>query len=94
MDKSAIESLIKNIIYGQKMIIGPMAVEQANKVNGLDISTDLSKVEVKGELKQVLIDLVKQYEQLFGQASIEVCKDAVKEIKPPIPEKSLPEVLR
>ena len=44
--------------------------------------------------KVVLEKLVKQYEKLFGQASIEVCKDAVREVQNTVSKADLPEILQ
>ena len=84
---------ISQIIKQQELIIGPLALNQAKVISGLDIISD-SDIKIKGDGKAVLENLVKQYARLFGQASVEVCKDAVKEIKPPVPSNDLPEILR
>lgn len=84
---------ISQIIKQQELIIGPLALNQAKGVSGLNIITD-ENITIKGDGKTVLENLVKQYARLFGQASIEVCKDAVKEINPPVPSNDLPEILR
>ena len=81
------------IIKQQQAIIGPLALDQAHKVPGLKFSNS-DTVEILGDAKGILENLVKQYEQLFGQASIEVCKDAIKEVKPPIPQSELPAILQ
>jgi len=88
------QSLVRAIVTQQQMIIGPLAVVQANKVNGLKISEDIRNVTVSGKFTDVLTDLVKQYEQLFGQASVEVCKDAMRELHIKIPLEDLPEILQ
>lgn len=85
--------VIKQIILGQQAVIGPMALEQARKVAGITISSS-GDVSIQGNSKEVVTHLVQQYEHLFGRASIEVCKDAVKEIRPaPAPEE-LPDILK
>ena len=84
---------ISQIIKQQELIIGPLALNHAKGISGLDIISD-SDIKIKGDGKAVLENLVKQYARLFGQASVEVCKDAVKEIKPPVPSNDLPEILR
>ncbi|MEO6508587.1 MAG: hypothetical protein ABIO02_01415 [Patescibacteria group bacterium] len=85
--------IVKQIIHGQEAIIGPMALEQAKKVAGIQISS-AGDIKIQGNEKDVLTSLVEQYEKLFGRASVEVCKDAVKEIRPaPLPDE-LPEILR
>jgi hypothetical protein len=76
------------------MVVGPLALQQAKKVAGLTIAGD-GKVLIKAtNPKKTLSDLVSQYEKLFGKASVEVCKDAVKESGANIPQEQLPEVLR
>lgn len=85
--------IIKHIIHGQEVIIGPMAVEQAKKVAGLQISAS-GEITINGNTKDVISGLVKQYENLFGQASVEVCKDAIKEIKPTPSPDDLPDILK
>lgn len=94
MDTRDLTLVVRAIVDEQKNIIGPLAIEEANKVVGLKVSDDLETIQVSGESKNVLADLVGQYEKLFGQASIEVCKDAVREVQPPIPTKDLPAILQ
>jgi len=64
------------IVKRQQSIIGPLAWSEAEKVSGLSIEGQ--KISVSGEGKAVLEHLVKQYANLFGQASVEACKDAVR----------------
>ena len=71
-----------------------MAISEANKVTGLKVSPDLSAVSVTGESLKIITDLVHQYERLFGQASIEACKDSVKEVLPRISAKDIPDFLK
>lgn len=94
MNNSDLVTLVKAIVSGQKQIIGPMAVEQANKVPGIRVAQSLDIVDVSGESEQILKSLIRQYEQLFGQASVEACKDSVKKVLPSISSTKLPEFLR
>ena len=84
------------IIKAQQAIIGPIAVEQAKKVKGLkiDSSSSVTITDKTTKQKVILEELVKAYAEFFGQASIEVCKDAIHELKPPIPDEELPRILR
>lgn len=75
------------------MIIGPLALDQVKKVSGIKI-LNADEVQITGDGKAVLTHLISQFEKFFGKASIEVCKDAVKEINPPIPSDQLPDILR
>ena len=84
---------VRQIIKQQLTIVGPLALDQAKKVTEISV-VSLEDIRIKGNGKTALEKLVIQFSQLFGQASIEVCRDAVKEITPPIPSEKLPEILR
>lgn len=81
------------IIKEQQAIIGPVALDQAKKVSGIEISgTD--DVKIVGSKKQVLESLVKQFEKLFGKASIQVCKDAFAPFSEKIAVADIPDILK
>lgn len=81
------------IIKEQELIIGPLAWEEAGRVNGLDINLDEETLQLKGDKKQIINSLVKQYSRLFGRASQEVCKDAVRDIIVELPKGEVPSAL-
>jgi hypothetical protein len=85
--------IVAKIIKEQENIIGPIALEQAKKVSGLKIN-DLENISITGNAKEVLESLVSQYAKLFGQASIEVCKEAVREAKTKLTKDDLPKILQ
>ena len=91
-----VKIIIQSIVKHQKLIIGPLALEQANKVSGLKIDNgDHLQVNLTSKnSKVILTELVKRYEQLFGRASVEVCRDAVREISPPVSITELPDILK
>lgn len=82
------------IIEEQALIIGPVAWEQASKVTGLSIDIATHKVSVEGNAKEILEKLVAQYEKLFGPASREVCRDAVRPLLSQVPDEEIPAVLK
>lgn len=84
---------VSSIIKEQMAIIGPLAVDQAKKVSGLKINS-LSNVEIIGNKKEVLANLVDSYEQLFGKASVQVCKEAFKPYLSHISSSDIPENLK
>lgn len=90
---SSYSEAAERIVKEQEAVIGPLAFDQARKVAGLTIAKN-GHIELVGNAKDVLTHLVQQYEHLFGQASVEVCKDAVREVKPPISSEDLPEILK
>lgn len=84
--------MASKIIKEQQAIIGPIALEQAKKVPGLSVDEKSHHVSFKGEGKSIIEKLVVQYQHLFGKASVEVCKDAIKNMQ--IPPDNLPALLR
>lgn len=80
------------IIKEQQAIIGPVALDQAKKVAGLTISGD--DIKVTGNKKQTLENLVKQFEKLFGKASVQVCKEAFEPYAEKIPQTDVPDILK
>ena len=69
-------------------------MDQAKQVGGIEMDNTGSVIKINGDGKEVLEKLVEQFEKLFGKASVEACKDAVKEITPSIPTKDLPAILQ
>lgn len=84
---------ISRIIKEQTAIIGPIALDQAKKVSGLDVSS-IDNVVIAGNKKEVLENLVNQYAKLFGKASIEVCKEAFASFSDKIPVGDVPDILK
>jgi hypothetical protein len=84
--------IVEKIIKEQEAIIGPIAVEQARKVEGLEVVSD-SDVKIVGNVKEVLTNLVAQYEKLFGKASVEVCREAVRGMIAQAPKDQIPQIL-
>jgi hypothetical protein len=83
----------EKIIKEQEGIIGPIAYEQAAKVSGLTIDPATHVVKMTGDKKQILENLVKQYELLFGRVSIEICKEAVRGVISSAPADQVPQIL-
>jgi hypothetical protein len=81
------------IIKEQEAIIGPIALEQAQKVPGITFDEVRHEVAISGDKKTTLENLVRQYEKLFGPASVEVCKEAVKTLVSKAPTNEVPSLL-
>lgn len=86
--------MAENIIKEQEGIIGPVALEQAKKVDGLTIDMQKHEFIFSGNKTDVLENLVEKYKELFGQASVEVCKDAVRGILSKLPSDQVPALLK
>jgi len=86
--------MVERIIKEQEDVIGPIALEQAKKVPGLTVDMEKHEVAFSGDKKEILNKLVENYKHLFGQASVEVCKDAIKSFKGKVPADTLPSQLQ
>ena len=84
--------MAEKIIKEQEGIIGPVALEQARKVDGLSVDWEKHEVALAGDEKAIVQKLVEQYQHLFGQTSVEVCKDAIRNLQ--VPVDNLPALLR
>lgn len=82
------------IIRVQEGIIGPVALEQAGKVSGLKVDWQKHDIQFDGSKKDILGKLIEQYKSLFGQASVEICKDAVRGIASEMKPDALPASLK
>ena len=77
--------LIKAVVKAQEEVLGPLANEIAYKV--LIVGPTVPNKEVLGKL-------VNEYKFVFGQASVETCKDAVRGLKLNIKDEDLPDILK
>ena len=93
MDSNVYSTIATHIVREQLVVIGPLAVDQAKRVTGITVDAS-NKVHIKDNGKEVVTRLVKQFEKLFGAASVEVCKEAVKEAPVTISDKDLPDILK
>lgn len=89
------EKIAGRIIQEQEVIIGPIAWSEARKVAGLVIvDQKTGAVELQGDPVKSINQLVAQYERLFGRASREVCKDAVRNLVVDMKPNDIPSSLR
>lgn len=84
---------INKIIKEQQAVIGPLAIDQAKKVAGLEIEST-GGIKIVGDKKEILNNLVNQYAKLFGQASVEICKEAFSSFSDKIPATEIPDILK
>lgn len=85
---------VEMIVRGQETVIGPLALEQAKRVSGLKIDLDKHEVSFSGDRTEILDHLVEQYKKLFGQASVQVCKEAAGTALSKMSPDELPSLLR
>jgi hypothetical protein len=90
----AYQHIAVSIIKQQESLIGPLAVERAKQVAGLKIDWKTKTVEFDGTPKDIIDNLVEQYKVLFGQISVEVCKEAAGTLLSKLPSDQVPTTLR
>lgn len=74
--------VIKAIITEIAKIIGPVAITQANQIEGLDMSKD-GKLKVKGDPEELAEELIKRYEGLIGDVARTIANKALDETDRP-----------
>lgn len=89
----AAQQLAIAIIHEQEAIIGPLAWNVAKQVSGLTIQSH-EQVRLVQSSRTVLAGLVGKYERLFGPASREVCREAVRSLLPEADSKDIPDILK
>lgn len=88
--------IVLRIIKEQESVIGPLAWDEARKVEGIEV-LDQKKGEINlqnGDSGAVINKLVAQYERIFGKASHEVCKEAVQDLLAEMSPEEVPESLK
>jgi hypothetical protein len=70
-------SIIKEIILEQSNIVGlKIATERANSTKVIEFKNN--EVKIKGSEEDALNKLIRSYEEIFGEPSVEVCMDVIK----------------
>ncbi|OGY61839.1 MAG: hypothetical protein A3F99_02220 [Candidatus Colwellbacteria bacterium RIFCSPLOWO2_12_FULL_43_11] len=90
----AINNLVLEIVQRQVHIIGPVAWDEAVKVQGITIDAQKNSISVTGDPKVVLEQLVGKYEGLFGNASLEICREATRKFIAQVPQEQIPQILK
>lgn len=88
-----LEQIAQHIVKEQELIIGPLARQEAARVNDLVIS-DNGTVAMTGDKKIAIDQLVARYERLFGRASVQVCRDAAAPLLPSLQTGEMPDSLK
>ena len=95
-DLARFPQIVLRIIKEQESVIGPLAWDEARKVQGI-VVVDQKRGEINlqnGDTKEIIDKLVNQYERLFGRASREVCREAVQDLIAEMPPEEIPSSLK
>lgn len=85
--------IAEKIIEQQETIIGPVAIEQAKQVPNMSVDWEKKEVKISGNEASAIDKLVAQYKDLFGQISVEVCKEAASKLLGELPADKQPKSL-
>jgi len=88
------EQIAVKIIQSQEGIIGPVAIERAQVVDGMTLDWANHAVSITGDKVRAVEDLIDQYKELFGEISVQVSKDAVKALMLQLPSDKIPHHLK
>lgn len=93
---TTLDQVAAKIIKEQELIIGPVAWEEARKVKGVHVvDEERDTVTIQnGDGREVVNNLVGQYEHLFGRASREVCREAAAALIADFAPEQIPSSLR
>jgi hypothetical protein len=87
-------TICSQIIKEQALIIGTLAAEQASQVAGLVVDPQTYACRITADGATVVEGLVNQYRDFFGNAAVEVCKEAASRFTTRLPAGKLPVSLR
>jgi hypothetical protein len=82
--------ICEQIIKVQYQIIGTLALEQANQVAGLHVDSVTFQCTISGNGKMVVEEMIHKYRDFFGNAAVEVCKEAASRFIARLPKDSMP----
>lgn len=87
-------TICSQIIKEQGQIIGALTYEQAAQVPGLQVNPVGYSCVITTDGSQVLEALVEKYRAFFGNAAVEVCREAASHFASKLPNEDMPAVLR
>jgi len=93
---TSLEQIAEKIITEQELVIGPLAWTEAGKVQGLRVDRARHEAVLSNgdrDPKETVNRLIAQYERLFGRASHEVCREAVRGMLASLPPSEIPSSL-
>ncbi len=88
------EQIVTKIIKSQEVIIGPVAIEQAQRVPHIEVDWASEKISISGDEAKAIDDLIDVYKELFGQISVEVSKEAAASLIGKLPADATPKALK
>ncbi len=87
--------IVEKIITQQEAIIGAVAIERAQTIEGLQVDWSKHAVSITAQDKVGVIEkLIEQYKELFGQISVEVCREAAAPLLSGLSPEQIPQLLK
>ena len=89
------DMVVTAIVREQAAVIGPIAWYEAKQVEGLAVDTQKREVYLlQDKPRELLENLSMRFENLFGKASLEVSRSAIRPILPQVTREEIPEKLQ
>ena len=85
------EKLVKGIVDQMQIIIGSVAVTQANKVKGLKINDG---VHIHGDSAKVISRLITNHQKIIGDVALTIAAKGAKPILEKNPKLKIPDKLK
>ena len=77
INNKELNNIIKEIIFEQSNIVGTnISYERALATKLIEINNN--EIRIKSDPKVVLKRLINSYSEIFGEASVEVCEEVIK----------------
>lgn len=84
--------IANKIIKDQRFIMGPLATQIAGRVIGMTVENH--QVTFLKDPKEAIQNLVIEYRKVFGDASVEICKESAHSIDVNVSMNELPDILK
>ena len=85
---------IEKIVIAQKQVIGPVAIQLAANVDGLEVDVNSEAVTLSGDPKQTMELLINAFASIFGEASIRLSVEEVVKANLGFSSEELPSMFR
>ncbi len=80
------KEIIEQVIAEQQHIIGPVAVQHAQKVDGMDVDDDGQVTAIERDGETLLKELLFSYKAVVGEQAVEVVKRKVRNSLDTVPD--------
>lgn len=92
--EKAYKEILIRILEDKTRAFGELAIVKAKHIEGLKITESGKIISIEGNPKEIIHNLLVQYEKIAGKSSTIFAKIAIHDIKSKYPDLDLPEELK